>query len=719
MPSSGRLSTAIAAITLLGGAGGLFWMGATAAAIHIERETTARMHQVLQEGGHDWARVRSDGLQVRLSGTAPSEVERFRLISQAGMAVHPDRILDLMTDRVADAQNPPDFQLELLRNGEGISLIGLVPAQTDRPALLRQLRTETAAPGIVDLLEAADYPVPEGWDAAIATGLRAVQLAPRAKISVTPGQVRVAALADSAQDKARLEQELRRNLPAGLQLETEISSPRPVIAPFALRFAIDDSGARLENCAASTETGRERIIQAAIRAGAPDDASCILGLGAPTPDWSDGAVPSIAAVAQLGSGAVSISDADITLTVPAQLGQERLERVTAELTQALPAVFSLHIQKVQPDQDDPAAAEFTATSTSEGLVTLQGGMSDQRMLEAVDSFARSRFAASQAELRSDAAVPAGWTVQVIAGLEALNLLDSGTVTVTPASLRLTGVSGDAGAPDLIADALTQRLGAGKPYELAIRYDRRLDQTLGLPDGEECIARMNIVMSESEIGFEPNRSTIAGDPEQTLSRLAAIMTDCAEFQIEAGGHTDSQGSAGFNADLSRARAQSLVAAMQEAGIDTSHMSSQGYGESQPIADNATPEGREANRRIEFQLLSPIPVRAHALPPPVLREGVTGGPQPEPQPEPQPDPAAAPDLSPAWQAASDTGSASDADAPFGPVMPQPLVTPPVASPAISAAPTAADAAMLLHMIDDNIPRPAPRPQDGDAADKDASP
>ena len=703
MPSSGRLSHAIAAITLLGGAGGLFWMGATAAAIHIERETMAQMQQVLQQGGHDWARVRTDGLQVQLSGTAPSEVERFRLISQAGMAFQPDRILDLTTDIPADAQTPPDFQLELLRNGEGISLIGLVPAQTDRPALLRQLRSETAAPGITDLLEAADYPVPEGWNAAIATGLKAVQLAPRSKVSVTPGHVRVAALADSAQDKARLERELRHNLPAGLELETEISSPRPVIAPFALHFAIDDSGARMDSCSAGTETGRDRIIEAAIRAGIADAPSCNLGLGAPTPDWSHGVVPAIEAVAELGRGAVSISDADITLTVPAEIGQERLDQVTAALTQALPPVFSLHIQKVQPDQGDPTAAEFTATSTSDGIVTLQGGMSDQRMLEAVDSFAQSRFTAIDADLRSDAAVPAGWTVQIITGLEALNLLDSGTVTVSPANLRLTGVSGDAGAVDLIADALAQRLGAGKPYELAIRYDRQLDQTLGLPDGEECVARMNIAMTESEIGFEPNRSTIAGDPGQTLSQLAAIMTDCAEFQIEAGGHTDSQGSAGFNADLSRARAQTLVTAMQEAGIDTSHMTSHGYGESQPIADNATPEGREANRRIEFRLLSPIPVRAHALPAPVIRKGVTGGPQPDPQPDLQPDPSASPDLSPAWQAAPDTGLVPDA--PFGPVLPQPLITP--------GAQAAADTAMLLHMIDDNIPRPSPRPQESDMA------
>nr|WP_228461650.1 OmpA family protein [Paracoccus liaowanqingii] len=130
------------------------------------------------------------------------------------------------------------------------------------------------------------------------------------------------------------------------------------------------------------------------------------------------------------------------------------------------------------------------------------------------------------------------------------------------------------------------------------------------------------MSESEIGFEPSRSSVAGDPGPTLARFARAMEECTEFQIEAGGHTDSQGSEGFNAELSRSRAQAIVSAMEETGIDTANMTVRGYGESRPIATNETDEGREANRRIEFRLLSPHPVRRAPLPAPVAVSGVTG-------------------------------------------------------------------------------------------------
>ena len=66
-----------------------------------------------------------------------------------------------------------------------------------------------------------------------------------------------------------------------------------------------------------------------------------------------------------------------------------------------------------------------------------------------------------------------------------------------------------------------------------------------------------------------------------------------------GHTDSQGSENSNAELSRSRAQAVLAAMGEAGIDTARMTARGYGESEPVDSNDTEAGREANRRIEFR------------------------------------------------------------------------------------------------------------------------
>ena len=297
---------------------------------------------------------------------------------------------------------------------------------------------------------------------------------------------------------------------------------------------------------------------------------------------------------------------------------------------------------------------------------------------------------------------------MIGALEAMGVLDNGTAQVTPDMLRLAGTSGDPNAAEHAAAALSNRIGAGARYELAIRYDRRLDPALNLPDGEACVRGLNLIMSESEIGFEPSKSAIAGDPTRTLERLSEAMTECTDFQIEAGGHTDSQGSEGFNADLSRARAQALVAAMGEAGIDVTNMTARGYGESQPIASNDTEAGREENRRIEFRLLSATPVRGAPLPPPTMREGVTATPVQPPQGPVAPAPSV--DV-----AASEGGVATEGTEMQGPPMPQPIVT-----MSVPATVGASEEFQTLDEREENIrlpvqtpdadtPRPSPRPED----------
>jgi OOP family OmpA-OmpF porin len=623
MASSRRkISTTLATLLVLGGAGGLSWVGAQAAATFIEQRAAQDVGLALRTSGHDWAQVSTDGLRVVLAGTAPTEVERFRAMTQAASVVDASRILDQMTIVAFDEMPPPDFKVELLRNDDGISLIGLVPASTDREAIMHTLRSHAQDNQVADLLESADYPVPDHWDAAVKFGMDAAQMTKQAKISIEPGRVLVAALAETREEKGQLEAQLKRALPKGVQLQTEISAPRPVIAPFTLRFAIDDKGPHFDTCAADDDAARDRIVEAARTVGMETTASCVLGLGVPSPEWGAAAEAAIAAVGKLGAGQITMSDADVVLVVPESVQGDRFDAVAGELENTLPAVFSLNatLEKTQPVNQ--AAAQFTASLTETGSLSMQGRIADQQMREAVDSFANSRFDVTQSGLRSDANVPGGWTVRVIAALEAMAAMKSGNVAVTPDLVTLTGMSGDPNATDHAAALLTERLGGGARYSLSISYDRRMDPALGLPSGEECVAGLNTVMSESEIGFEPSKSAIAGDPALTLDRLAQAMTECADFQIEAGGHTDSQGSEGFNAELSRGRAQAIVTAMHGAGIDVTNMTSRGYGESQPIESNETEEGREANRRIEFRLLSPHPVRGDEISIPAPVSGTTG-------------------------------------------------------------------------------------------------
>jgi OOP family OmpA-OmpF porin len=76
----------------------------------------------------------------------------------------------------------------------------------------------------------------------------------------------------------------------------------------------------------------------------------------------------------------------------------------------------------------------------------------------------------------------------------------------------------------------------------------------------------------------------------------------QVRVEIGGHTDSIGSSSYNLELSALRAQSVKSYLIEHGISPDRLTTRGYGESMPIASNATPAGRALNRRIEFRILS---------------------------------------------------------------------------------------------------------------------
>jgi len=81
----------------------------------------------------------------------------------------------------------------------------------------------------------------------------------------------------------------------------------------------------------------------------------------------------------------------------------------------------------------------------------------------------------------------------------------------------------------------------------------------------------------------------------------VFKTCGEIPLEIAGHTDSQGREEMNQKLSQSRAQAVLVELQRRRILTSSFVAKGYGESQPIAPNDTEDGRETNRRIEFNLI----------------------------------------------------------------------------------------------------------------------
>ncbi|MCB2118263.1 MAG: OmpA family protein [Rhodobacteraceae bacterium] len=603
------------------------------AAHAIENRSLRAVQGALGAGGYAWAEATVDGLQVTLTGTAPTESMRFRALSAAGAVVDARRITDAMDVVDPSALGAPEFTLEILRNGDGISLIGLVPSEDAHQEIVERLGDLAGGGQITDMLETSEHPEPEGWQDAVDFGLRAMETLPRSKISVTATRIGVMAISDSAAEKARIEADLKRRVPAGTALNLDISAPRPVIAPFTLRFVVDADGARFDACSANNERARDRIIAAATKAGVAGKVACTIGLGVPSPDWADAASMGIAAAAELGDAVITYSDADVSLVAGSGVSPDLFDKVVGELESNLPEVYSLHAAMSQQEAaatPDKGIVEFVAILKEERKVELRGRLPDELVREAVESFARSRFGSASvyAATRLDPGLPRGWSIRALAAIEALARLDTGQVSVRADRVRITGTTSDPQARDDIARILSDKLGEAQGIEIAVSYVPVETPEVTLPSAEECVEGINAALAQHKIEFEPGSARIAPSANKTLDTIADLLRDCADAPIEVAGHTDSQGGEDMNLNLSKARAQSVVQALMARRILTGNLTATGYGETMPIASNDTEEGREQNRRIEFRLLT---IAEDGTVVPMAQAPGPDTPRPKPRPE----------------------------------------------------------------------------------------
>ena len=116
------------------------------------------------------------------------------------------------------------------------------------------------------------------------------------------------------------------------------------------------------------------------------------------------------------------------------------------------------------------------------------------------------------------------------------------------------------------------------------------------------AEIKSLVLSGDANFEFNKSKLLPNAYPVLDSLVSTMKEHPEYKWEIAGYTDGIGSAKYNMKLSKQRAQSVVDYLVSKGVNKHNLKIVGYGKENPIATNATPEGRSMNRRVEIKLLS---------------------------------------------------------------------------------------------------------------------
>ena len=118
------------------------------------------------------------------------------------------------------------------------------------------------------------------------------------------------------------------------------------------------------------------------------------------------------------------------------------------------------------------------------------------------------------------------------------------------------------------------------------------------------AKLKSILAASTIRFETSSATITNESFSILNRVVAVLRPAVRanpaLRVSLQGHTDDQGAANANQQLSEERAAAVVKYLSSKGVPAGKLTPVGFGEAKPVASNATETGRRANRRIEFKV-----------------------------------------------------------------------------------------------------------------------
>jgi outer membrane protein OmpA-like peptidoglycan-associated protein len=128
-------------------------------------------------------------------------------------------------------------------------------------------------------------------------------------------------------------------------------------------------------------------------------------------------------------------------------------------------------------------------------------------------------------------------------------------------------------------------------EQAARLQAEVDQLKATPTPR------GLVLTLGDVLFDTGRAELNPGASRKLDQLAQFLSEHKDRRVQIDGFTDSVGTAAYNEDLSRRRADAVKSALLVRGIDASRIGTEGYGKSYPVADNNDSGGRQLNRRVE--------------------------------------------------------------------------------------------------------------------------
>lgn len=287
-------------------------------------------------------------------------------------------------------------------------------------------------------------------------------------------------------------------------------------------------------------------------------------------------------------------------------------------------ITAVDYQGLLVSEGPPFVDPFIWIAERQGAALVFSGYApSENARESIFRLARENFPgleiSGEIEIASGAPPENAWLTAASTSLRALARLDSGAVEANGAQFTLSGAVHDEDRANILRGLMAMlpegTNGAARlevlpspanssPASEGAESDAAPGKYSALSPqdfADTCRNRLKDIIGGGRIEFSSAGVTIDDASLAQLENLAAAMNDCPQFKLEITGHSDSSGRAAGNEFLSRRRADAVLSVLTDNGVAPRRLRSRGAGEAEPLASNATPEGRRRNRRIEIDLI----------------------------------------------------------------------------------------------------------------------
>ena len=189
---------------------------------------------------------------------------------------------------------------------------------------------------------------------------------------------------------------------------------------------------------------------------------------------------------------------------------------------------------------------------------------------------------------------------ILAGCKSMNKTQKGAIIGTAGGGAVGAVIGKATGNTALGAIIGATVGGVTGAVIGHKMDKQAKEIESKVPGAKVdrVGEGILVEFNEKILFGFDRSDLNASAETNLDKLATILKEYPDTDIEIQGHTDSKGTDAYNMSLSEKRASAVATYLRGRGIASGRIRTKGFGETAPIASNETDAGRAQNRRVDF-------------------------------------------------------------------------------------------------------------------------